>query len=47
MRREFVPTASRAKAKRLAPWAAIIAKARGGYWAFESVDDYRVWRGQR
>lgn len=30
-----------------APWATVIAKADGGFWAFESRADYRTWRQQR
>ena len=29
------------------PWAAIIEKVDGGYMAWESVDDYRVWSNQQ
>lgn len=27
-----------------APWAAVIAKTTNGYFAFETLDDYRTWR---
>jgi len=47
MRKEFVECKSRATARRHCPWAAVIAKAEGGYWAFESVDDYRIWKVQK
>lgn len=47
MRIEFVSAPTRARAARLAPWAARIAKVEGGYRAFESVSDYDTWRGQR
>lgn len=47
MRKEFTACHSRSTAKRRCPWAAVIAKAEGGYWAFESVADYSVWRNQR
>jgi len=33
-------------AKKIAPWAAIIAKAFGGFIAFESATDYATWRKQ-
>jgi hypothetical protein len=47
MRQEFIECTSRSTAARRAPWAAVIAKVEGGYIAFESSHDYRVWRAQR
>jgi hypothetical protein len=47
MRKEFFNVASYNTAKRKAPWACVIAKVCGGYTAFESVDDYRVWKNQK
>lgn len=47
MRKEFVECKSRSTAARRCPWAAVIAKADGGYWCFESPDDYDQWKGQR
>tara|TARA_R110000868_G_scaffold217532_2_gene467633 strand:- start:604 stop:747 length:144 start_codon:yes stop_codon:yes gene_type:complete len=47
MRREFIECRSRSTARKAAPWAAIVAKAEGGFWAFESVNEYHVWRGQK
>lgn len=47
MRQLFVQCQSRSTAKRRAPWAAIIAKVTGGFIAFESIDDYKTWKGQR
>jgi hypothetical protein len=47
MRREFLEVSTRRQAQKLAPWAAVITKADGGFWAFESADDYRIWRGQK
>lgn len=46
MRKTFIETATRYQARKAAPWAAVIAKANGGFWAFESPDDYRAWRRQ-
>jgi len=34
-------------AKKIAPWAAVIAKTFGGFIAFESVADYATWRKQK
>lgn len=47
MRTEFVECKSRSTAARRCPWAARIARVDGGYMAFESVADYRAWRGQK
>lgn len=47
MRKVFIECGSRSTAKRRAPWAAVIARADGGWWAFESVADYATWRRQR
>ena len=47
MRKQFLPVATRYQARKAAPWAAIIAKCDGGFHAFESADDYRLWRGQK
>ena len=47
MRTEIVSATTAAAARRLAPWAAKVAKVSGGYIAFESVSDYETWRNQR
>jgi hypothetical protein len=48
MRQTFVATtAARSTMRRRYPWAAVIARADGGWWLFESPDDYRTWRNQR
>jgi hypothetical protein len=47
MRQAYITEAKHYRAaKRIAPWAAIIAKASGGFIAFESVTDYYIWRKQ-
>ena len=46
MRKEFIECASYSTAKRRCPWATVIAKACGGFWAFESITDYRTWTMQ-
>lgn len=46
MRQEFIKTSKRAYASKRAPWAAIIVKVSGGFHAFESVDDFRIWSNQ-
>ena len=47
MRQEMIICKSRSTAVRRAPWAAVIAKVEGGWLAFESADDYRIWRAQK
>ncbi len=47
MRTELIQAPTAAKARKLAPWAARVAKVDGGYLAFESVTDYETWRNQR
>lgn len=47
MRIKFIECRSRSTAKRNAPWAAVIARAEGGFWAFEGTLDYWTWRNQK
>jgi len=47
MKTEFVNANTLTSAKRLAPWAARIAKVEGGYLAFESIEDYQTWTKQK
>lgn len=47
MRVEFIDCASRSTAARRCPWACKIVRVEGGYRAFESIEDYRIWRQQR
>lgn len=47
MRKEFIECTSRWWVTKWCPWAAVIAKADGGFWCFESRDDYRAWRRQK
>lgn len=47
MRATFRYAISRRAMRRLVPAAAVIARADGGHIAFETVDEYRRWRGQR
>lgn len=34
----------RKRAENLAPWASELVEAEGGFWAFESVEDARIWK---
>lgn len=47
MRKEFIECRSRSTAQRRCPWAAVVTKVEGGFMAFESADDYRIWRQQK
>lgn len=47
MRNEMIETNSRAKAKKLMPWAAKIVRVEGGYRGFESLVDYKIWKNQK
>lgn len=46
MRTEFIEASTRYQARKVAPWAAVIARVCGGFRAFESVSDYSTWRKQ-
>ena len=47
MFRLFIDTDTRRKAVEEAPWACKIIRVGGGYLAFESFDDYRMWQNQK
>ena len=38
---------TRYQAKKMYPWAVVIAKVCGGYKAFRSYDEYMTWKGQK
>lgn len=46
MRKQFIMCACRKTAQRRAPWASMICKADGGFFAFESATDGAIWKGQ-
>jgi hypothetical protein len=49
MRQAFIPTAEAAtieEARAMAPWAAEVIEADGGWMAFESADDADTWSKQ-
>lgn len=46
-RTSYLAVTTRYRARKIAPWAAIIAKVEGGFIAFATVSDYRIWSGQR
>jgi len=47
MRQEFLDTLNRREAVKMAPWAAVVTRCEGGFRAFESLDDAKVWRNQK
>ena len=47
MRKQFIEAKTAKKAREAAPWADKIVKVEGGYMAFESAQDYTVWKQQR
>lgn len=46
MRTQFVQ-GDRTDAENECPWASVILGVIGGFMCFESVDDYKVWAGQK
>ena len=46
MRKEFIRCKDRQAAKRRTPWAVIVAWNGQGFWAFESMKDYREWKDE-
>jgi hypothetical protein len=46
MKTQSITAKSAASARKIAPWAAKVAKVEGGYMAFESLTDYAQWRKQ-
>jgi len=47
MRKQFIECKTYRTAYKRAPWACAVARATGGFWAFESADDYANWKKQR
>jgi hypothetical protein len=47
MRKQFIECKSYSTAKRRAPWAYKIIKCDGGYMAFESQNDYKLWNSEK
>jgi hypothetical protein len=47
MRKELIICKTRKTAVKRAAWACKIVKVEGGYMAFESWDDYKVWKNQK
>ena len=47
MRQQFIECKTRRTALRRAPWACTFAKVDGGFMAFESITDYKIWKNQK
>lgn len=47
MRKEYLDDMTRKQAEEAAPWASVIVKCEGGFIAFESVEDARIWKQQK
>lgn len=47
MASRFIQANSKREAYDMAPGAAKLIKVRGGYMAFDSIDDYETWRMQK
>lgn len=45
MNQVFLAVSHYRAARRLAPWASIIARCDGGYIAFRFMSDYAAWKG--
>jgi hypothetical protein len=47
MRKEFIECESLEYADELAPWASIVEKVEGGFMAFESENEHKMWTNQK
>lgn len=47
MRVVFTTARHYAAARKEMPWASVIARTDDGFVGFESVNDYRIWKGQK
>jgi len=47
MRKQFIACKNRKTAKNRCPWASVIASVEGGFIAFESVKEYKIWKNQK
>ncbi len=43
----FVEVNSYREARKLYPFAAVIAKCEGGFMCFLTVTDWKIWKGQK
>ena len=47
MKKIFIDAKTKNQARKICPWACKIVKAEGGYWCFESADDWHIWKAQK
>ena len=47
MKKEFIECKTRKQASEKCPWASKVTKAYGGYWAFENITDWEIWKAQK
>lgn len=47
MRTQFVQVKYRYQAIKECSWASKVAKVVGGFYCFESVEDYKIWKNQK
>jgi hypothetical protein len=47
MKKQFIDCKTYRTAYKRAPWACAVCKVSGGFWAFESADDYSKFKGQK
>lgn len=47
MKKEYIQVKTAKEAAEIAPWASYLQKVKGGYMAFESVNDYETWKNQK
>ena len=47
MKKALIICKTRKTAVKRATWASKIVKVEGGYMAFESWDDYKIWKNQK
>ena len=47
MKKALIICKTRKTAVKRAAWACKIVKVEGGYMAFESWDDYKIWKNQK
>jgi len=47
MKKQFFACKTYRTAYKRAPWACAVCRVCGGFWAFESADDYSKFKGQK
>lgn len=47
MKKQFIEVKTKYLAKKMMPWACVIAKVNGGFLGFESSEEYKNWKQQK